>query len=269
MATIGNGFRVAVLTTDTPHHRYFLRKFCHRISPAVEVALNLFETRPYPMARRRREHMRTHGFNPWRALALNPYIQPRAFSRQVDAFERARFFADGDDSLPKGLWSESVHSVNDDNSIALIAAAKPDVILVYGTGLVRPEVYELAPLGAVNAHGGKLPGDRGLDTNLWAAYEGRPDDMTATLHKVEARFDTGPVYASRAIGRQSGLSIYSLRYHAALACTEMFIELTDKLARETVVATPQGDAPSRYYSLMPWRLKRQTDRLLRIYAAGA
>jgi len=210
--------------------------------------------------------MRANWANPWRALVANPYIQPETFARRQDAFERPRFFRDGDDSVPRHLETHRVRSVNDVDAQSLIDRLLPDLILVYGTGLVRKEVFVQAPLGAVNAHGGKLPRYRGLDTNLWAAYEGRPEDMTVTLHQMDATFDTGPVYASQAVPPDEELSIYSLRYFTTLICTRMFVELVGDFIAGTPVPTAQGNTPSKYYSLMPWLLKRKTNLILRAYA---
>jgi folate-dependent phosphoribosylglycinamide formyltransferase PurN len=230
------------------------------------LVLNLFEERTYPMARKRRQHMRANWANPWRALAVNPYIQPMAFAVKQDAYERPRFFRDGDDSLPPCVETHRVWSVNDADARSCIDSLSPELILVYGTGLVRKEVFDQAPLGAINAHGGKLPRYRGLDTNLWAAYEGRPEDMTLTLHQMDATFDTGPVFASRAVPPHEELSIYSLRYFTTLICTKMFVDLVGSIIAGTAAATVQGKTPSKYYSLMPWLLKRKTNLILRAYA---
>ena len=257
---------IAVLTTDTAHHRFFLRELNRELPKEARVVMTLFEERPYPMRRKRLKHIYTNFSNPWKALVENPYIQPKSFTLRQAAFERPRFFPGNDDSLPSHVESHRVWSVNNDQSQSIIDRVSPDLILVYGTGLVKKKIFGKPPLGTVNAHGGKLPNYRGLDTNLWAAFEGRPQDMMLTLHQMDETFDTGPVYASRPILPNGELSIYSLRYFTALICTQMYLDLVESFIAGTATATPQSDAPSRYYSLMPWAFKRRVNRVLRTYA---
>lgn len=257
--------RVAVLTTDTPHHRYYLRRLWNEAPQGVEFVLALFETRPYPWGRNAKRHLRQTMPNLWRGLALNPYFQPLSFARAQAEFENSHFFPDGDSSLPKSLPVRKVRSVNDDDAAVALAEAAPDLQLVYGTGVVKARTFDGPPLGTVNAHGGKLPAYRGLDTNLWAVLEGRPQDMTVTLHGIDAGIDTGPIYAAEPIGRIKGMNAVNLRCHTAILCTRMTIDLLARFAAGTARAEPQT-GEGRYFGPMPWLLRQRAGRLLRAYA---
>lgn len=121
----------------------------------------------------------------------------------------------------------------------------------------------MPPLGSVNAHGGKLPGYRGLDTNLWAAYRGRPEDMYATVHKVSEGLDEGSVYLDQAIAPHSELSIYSLRYFSTLNFIDLFRKVTLSLLKGSPSMRPHDPEDSSYYGPMPWVFKRQVEKTLR------
>ncbi len=260
--------RIAVLTTDTAHHRYFLRRLSAQLPAGCDLVMAMFETRPYPWRRRARRHFFRAIPNVWRATALNPYLQPRAFNRRQHAYEFPRFFPDGDATLPPALTVETVHSVNDEAARRALAGAGPDVLYVYGTGKIVPETFALPAAGSINAHGGRLPDYRGLDTNLWAAYNGQPQAMGVTLHRMDEDLDTGPIYADRPVAAHPDLSIYSLRYFTTLVCVDLFLELTRHLVASTLTPRPNDRRRSRYYGPMPWLLKRRTDVLLRQWANG-
>ncbi len=259
--------KIATLTTDTLHHRYFLKRLRGETSSHACIVLNLFETRPYPWRKKAHRHILKSLPNLWKGLVKNPYVQPDLGPR-IDAYEMPRFFPDGDTAIPADIPSHYVQSVNGEDARALLRNAKPDLIFVYGTGLVKPETYQIATRAAINAHGGKIPGYRGLDTNLWAAYEGHPEDMTATLHQVDDDLDTGPVYMDRPIGRPADLSLVTLRYHTAVLCTDMFIDLIAAFFDGEPNSKIQNLAESRYFGPMPWLLKRRTNNLLAKWAAG-
>lgn len=259
--------RIAVLTTDTLHHRYFLRRLEHDLPKGAQVVLAIFESSPYPWRRNAIRHAVRNMPNLWRGVVCNPYLQPRSFARRQDAFEKQRFFPDGDSSLPTTFPVELVPSVNHPTVRRRLARANPEIIYVYGTGKIAPEIFTLPPLGSVNAHGGRLPGYRGLDTNLWAAYERRPEDMYVTLHKMDDELDTGAVYLDRRIPLHRDMTIYSLRYFSTLFCVDLFLELTRKFLRGDPAQRSHERENSRYFGPMPWVLKKRTDRILRLWTA--
>lgn len=254
--------RIAVLTTDTLHHRYFLRRLVRDLPDGAEIVLTLFETRPYPWRSKAKRHLAQSLPNLWNGLVKNPYLQPMSFASRQDAFEMPRFFPDGDTSLPANNPVEWVESVNLPKARELLSSAGADVFYVYGTGKIRPEIFGMPPLGSVNAHGGKLPGYRGLDTNLWAAFEGRPEDMYATVHKVSEGFDEGSVYLDRPIAPHSDLSIYSLRYFSTLNFVDLFRDVTLDLLKGSPSMRPHDPEDSNYYGPIPWVFKRQVETIL-------
>ncbi|MHA1570788.1 MAG: formyltransferase family protein [Alphaproteobacteria bacterium] len=255
------------MTTDTAHHRYFLRQLSTRLPAGCDLVMAMFETRPYPWRRLARRHAIRTLPNLWRATAANPYLQPRSFAHRQNAFEYSRFFPNGDATLPAALPVEQVYSVNDETARRAIAKARPDVLYVYGTGKIVPKTFALPALGSINAHGGRLPGYRGLDTNLWAAYNGQPQEMSVTLHQMDEDLDTGPVYVDHAVAPHREMSIFSLRYFTTLVCLDLFLGLTKHLADGTLTPRSNDRAQSRYYGPMPWLLKRRTDTILRQWAS--
>jgi folate-dependent phosphoribosylglycinamide formyltransferase PurN len=257
--------RIAILTTDTPHHRYFLQRFSTALPTGMEIVLNLFETKPYPWKARARRYFWRNLPNIWQALGRNPYIQSKAQAREQIAYEEQNFFADGDREVPATFPTHSVRSVNDEISRDLLRQAAPDLILIYGTGLVTPAVFQMPPLGSLNAHGGLLPGYRGLDTNLWALVNGKAEDMAVSIHEVEADFDTGAVVAQGRLRPAPDLRLATLRYHTTILCLELFLLAVNDIFAGSVQPRKQiGE--SRYYGPMPLLVKRHADRLLRAYA---
>lgn len=78
--------------------------------------------------------------------------------------------------------------------LAALRAMRPDVAVVDGTGILRPEVFGLPPRGSVNIHCGYLPEYRGAPPAFWELYNG--DSTTGvSIHRVAAAVDTGPILA--------------------------------------------------------------------------
>lgn len=258
--------RIAVLSTDTAHHRYFLRRFLAEAPVGVDVPLVLFETRTYPWRQKRNRHFTDRIPDLWHGAVLNPYVFPGIFSSAQRAYEARRFFPDGDSSLPIGPRVVYVDDANGPAARELLAGAKADIGFVYGTGRLRRETYDLPGLGSINAHGGLLPNYRGLDTNLWAAYEGEPDRMAVTLHRVVDRLDEGAVLDERFLTPDPDICVPTLRFFTARLCTDMFLAITRSLLNGNLVGSERDNRLGRYYGPMPALLKIKTNRILKQWA---
>ena len=167
--------------------------------------------------------------------------------------------------VPGEFPTHRVQSINDTEAVGVLQRSRPDIILVYGTNVIRQPVFSMPRLGTVNAHGGWLPGYRGLDTNLWTAYEGRPQDMAVTLHFIDQDIDTGAVILQRRIQPVPGLCLQNLRYHTTLICCDLFAEVLRQAQAGKLDAVPQREEENRYFGPMPTLLKLVTDRVLRTY----
>ena len=84
---------------------------------------------------------------------------------------------------------------NDPAQIAAMAAAAPDVVLVFGTGLLKSPLIDSFPRRILNIHLGLSPYYRGAGTNFWPLVNGEPEYCGATIHYLDAGVDSGPIIA--------------------------------------------------------------------------
>lgn len=90
-----------------------------------------------------------------------------------------------------------------------VRALEPDLGLIYGSPILKPELFEIPTFGSLGIHHGKLPDYRGNKTTFWAIYNG---EKTAgvTIQKVNAGLDTGQIVKSGEviIGRRSQRAVW-------------------------------------------------------------
>jgi hypothetical protein len=73
-------------------------------------------------------------------------------------------------------------------------ALDADAIVVFGSSYIKGWLADrLVELGAINIHMGVSPYYRGSSCNFWAAYDGRPELVGATLHRLSHGLDSGPI----------------------------------------------------------------------------
>lgn len=110
-----------------------------------------------------------------------------------DASEAA--FFEAHDAVQAPVREVPSGGINDPDEIAVMAAERPDVVLVFGTGLLRQPLIDTFPGVILNIHLGLSPYYRGAGTNFWPLVNGEPEYCGATIHFLDAGVDTGPIIA--------------------------------------------------------------------------
>ncbi len=73
-----------------------------------------------------------------------------------------------------------------------VRALEPDLGLIYGSPILKPELFGIPRLGTLGIHHGKVPEYRGNKTTFWAMYNGEPI-VGVTIQKVDKGLDTGSI----------------------------------------------------------------------------
>ena len=92
-------------------------------------------------------------------------------------------------------YANHLHYVPDIHAQAVlewVRALQPDLGLVYGSPILRPELFEIPRFGTLGVHHGKVPEYRGKKTTFWAMYNG---EKTAgvTIQKINSELDRGHI----------------------------------------------------------------------------
>ena len=98
------------------------------------------------------------------------------------------------DFLPSNVYQLPIKS-EDINRLSLQtihAALQSEVYVVFGGGYIKGELIDfLVEHKAVNIHMGVSPYYRGSSCNFWAAYDGHPEMIGATIHMLSKGLDSG------------------------------------------------------------------------------
>jgi folate-dependent phosphoribosylglycinamide formyltransferase PurN len=114
-----------------------------------------------------------------------------------DASEERYFFSDTEVRIDRGALHRTVPAgaCSDPAEVALMAATRPDVVLVFGTGILRNPLLSDFGGRIINIHLGVSPYYRGAGTNFWPLVNRQPEYVGATIHYLDEGIDTGPILA--------------------------------------------------------------------------
>jgi methionyl-tRNA formyltransferase len=159
--------------------------------------------------------------------------------------------------LVKGL-DIAHHEVDDHNGPlcrAILEAFGPELVVLGGTGILRPPILSIPSLGTVNAHPGLLPQLRGSSSVGWALYKDYP--VGSTTHYVERGIDTGPIILQRRLPVYRGDSYERLVRRVLTLSGELMAETVALFETGEVRSTPQDREVGETLRVIPEALLAQ------------
>ena len=244
---------VMILCGRSPRHLYVANRLCEGARPVAIVQ----ETGTQLSGRKLLKRLRPE--NLWRKASR--WLRERR--RYAGGGEARFFFGSAAPSLVrKDLLVEAPH-VDHPDVVALADRLQPDVIVVFGTSLIRGPLLDRGRLGIFNLHGGLSPHYRGADCTFWALYNGEPDQVGCTLHRIDSGIDTGKLIAHvrPEVGeRDDELTLF---WRAIRDSAEVYVEMLERLERGEVPGQPQAEK-GRLYQVKQrgWQEERRLATLM-------
>jgi methionyl-tRNA formyltransferase len=149
-----------------------------------------------------------------------------------------------------GLPVFQPEKAKDPESVARIAAEKPDLIVVAAYGHILPKsILDIPAHGCINVHASLLPKYRGAAPINWAVARG--ETVTGvTIMKMDAGMDTGPMLLVREMPISDEDTAQTLYDKLSLLGAEALAEALRKLHEGTLAETPQDDALASYAPML-------------------
>jgi methionyl-tRNA formyltransferase len=227
---------VMILCGRAPRHLYVANRLCQGARPVAIVQ----ETGSQLSARKVVSLLRPD--NLWRKSSR--WLRDR---RRYAGGRESKFFFDA--APPVLIRSDlvvEVPHVNHPDVAALADRLQPDVIAVFGTSLIRGALLGRGRLGMFNLHGGLSPRYRGADCTFWALYNGEPDQVGCTLHRIDAGIDTGTLIAHvRPEVRESDDELM-LFWRGIRDSAGVYVEMLGRLERGENLGQPQAEKGRLY-----------------------
>lgn len=148
----------------------------------------------------------------------------------------------------------------DEQSLTVLAALKPDFLIVASYGLILPQKILDAPsIAPINVHASLLPRYRGAAPIQRAIMENwQPGAVTGvSIMRMEKGLDTGPVYA-RAEVEIGDKNTTVLTDVLAQVGGELLLQVLPSIADGTCQAVPQDNAAASYAA----KLEKEDGKIL-------
>ena len=235
--------KIAILTTETPHHAYFVKALKNIFSDITVYCETKSNTPP-------------------------PFKTDHSFEVKRDIYECQRWFGNEQTKISEITSVNEFTSMNDASAIASLEKESVDIVIVFGTGVLKPPLIEICSQRIFNLHGADPEKYRGLDTHLWAIYHKDFGGLITTLHHLDTGLDTGDIVLQGAIPLHHKMKLHELRAANTEVCVRLTTAVIDMMNRYGEVTSRSQYNKGRYYSAMPSELKGICQKRFETYIKG-
>jgi methionyl-tRNA formyltransferase len=221
--------KISVLTTNTSHHIYFVKKL-QEIFGRVTV---ICETR----------------------ARVLPFETHHPFENLRDEFEWDNWFNSRRRTFTEYTNVYFFPTINDKDATSAIKKENSDLVIVFGTSLLKDSTIRACSPHIFNLHGGDPENYRGLDSHLWAIYHRDFKSLVTTIHRIDSRFDTGEIVLQAKVPLTAKMHLHELRTVNTEICVQLAVATVDMYIRYGGVTSRPQRKMGRYYSAMPTQLK--------------
>lgn len=129
----------------------------------------------------------------------------------------------------------SFRDINSEECVRYLRSLEPELLLIFGTPILRGTVLEIAHRGVLNTHTSILPHYRGTQVEFWQLYNRDHEHVGVTIHFAEPRVDRGDIVLQQRTQVQPEDTYFTLRYKNLNAA----IALVPTAARSVLEGTAQ------------------------------
>lgn len=219
--------RIVILTGDEMRHQYFRNKLT--LANGIEVLASYCEGVEKSLANQINN-------NPNASDIEKLHIAARTQS-ETDYFAQS-LSSMGEQSnackIAKG-------AINDANIVREILELNPDLLICYGSSLIKSEFLQKFEGKFLNVHLGLSPYYRGAGTNIWPLINGEPDMVGATFMYIDEGIDTGCIIHQIRADVYFGDSPHSIGNRLISKMTQSFIDIILNFNKLTQEQQPQSN----------------------------
>jgi folate-dependent phosphoribosylglycinamide formyltransferase PurN len=166
-----------------------------------------------------------------------------------------------------GIKVYNVENYHYENSLELLRNANADLGIIYGTNIIKENVFSIPKLGSINLHQGLAPLYRGGPPVFWELFNDEKE-VGLTVHFVASKVDTGDIILQQTVPLEYDFSfgtdyepfLDKYRNDLRKECAEMVAEATSLIANGNFPRIKQDITQGKRYRLP---IKSEKDEMRR------
>ena len=125
----------------------------------------------------------------------------------------------------KNILNVDAGEINSGVVVKSVKKIDPNIILVFGTSLLKGEILLLPRTQILNIHTGIVQLFRGVDSAFWSLYNNNPEGIGVTIHEVDSTIDFGKVVLQKRVDISLFDDVHDLFFKSVILGFELLKEV--------------------------------------------
>jgi methionyl-tRNA formyltransferase len=156
------------------------------------------------------------------------------------------------------LW---VDRFNSPECAEILASLDIDLLAIASAPILKPETFQTARIGCLNAHPGWLPQYRGIGANAHALRNG--DLPGVTVHFIDPGIDTGSIIVRERIPVRPQDSVAAINDRAQARGAELMADVIAQICEDRLVMPKIKEPVGEQYRAMPYAEVKRINKQIR------
>lgn len=140
-----------------------------------------------------------------------------------------------------------VQGINGPEGVSAVRSLRPDILLIYGTGIVGQKVLSLARRIALNMHTGISPYYRGCDCAFWPVHNEELHLLGATVHECTSDIDGGRIFGTAGVPLHADDCLFAIFARCVKAGTALYTRIVKEFMVSDLAGETQDLSLGREY----------------------
>lgn len=154
----------------------------------------------------------------------------------------------------RGISFHITSDLHSEQSLEFTRSCRPALGVIYGTRILKPELFEIPRHGSINIHKHKVPEYRGTGVpGIWEMQDGKTE-ASVTVHRVLKQVDAGAVLGERNFSIDPLDTLVSVGLKADVLAIDLLIDVVRAESEGCSVEVPQPSAGKVYKGFKPHQI---------------
>ncbi len=158
--------------------------------------------------------------------------------------------------------------LNSESTLTFLDSHEPEVVVVYGTNLIKSALLKRWSGKLINMHLGLSPYYRGTATNFYPLLNDELAFIGATIHSIDAGIDSGAIFAHARPSIVAEDMPHTIGCKAIQAGLDALVHVLTQMTSRVIVPVPQWEQPGARLYLRKDYHPRQVAKLYKLIDDG-
>ena len=149
--------------------------------------------------------------------------------------------------FPKEIVSHRVKNASSLQCLSILKSLAPELVIVFGTSILKPEVLTIAKRHTLNIHGGIVPKYRNVHSDFWAISKKDLKNIGTSIIHLDPGIDTGDIAIQGLLDINPDDTLFSIKKKNTELSLKLIIQAIEMAKEGTLPKNQQKKIKESFY----------------------